>query len=142
MNPEEQRPVEMNRRDFVFVSLAAAACVGCQGVGAGGGSTTGAVKTIDAGPVASYAADGVYSNYRTLGFFVIRRGGNLEALSSICTHRRCTVSAETDQSFYCECHGSTFDPAGKVTEGPAQRNLPVLTTSTNAEGHLIVNVPA
>ena len=50
------------------------------------------------------------------------------------------LKAERDYSFYCRCHGSTFDPGGKVTEGPATRNLPVLPT-TNSQGHLIVKVP-
>ncbi len=144
MNKDDLPNPAMNRRDFILVSVAAATAAGCQGV-AGGGSpaagTTGAARTIDAGPAGNYSADGVYTNFRDLGFFIIRRGGKLEALSSICTHRQCKLDAEPDRTFYCHCHGSTFDPNGKVTEGPATRNLPVLPTSTNEAGHLIVQVP-
>jgi nitrite reductase/ring-hydroxylating ferredoxin subunit len=139
MTHEEEPDTGMKRREFILVSLAAAAAAGCQGVG--GGAATGAMKTIDAGPAASYAADGVYSNFRSLGFFIIRRGGKLEALSSICTHRSCVLTPEDDQSFYCHCHGSEFDPNGKVTDGPATRDLPVLSTSIDASGRLVVTVP-
>ncbi len=95
---------------------------------------------VDAGLASAYAKDGVYSEFRSVGFFVIRRGSQLTALSSYCTHRHCKLDAEQDRTFYCPCHGSTFDPAGKVTEGPATRDLPVLATSTDARGHLMVTV--
>ena len=141
MSHEQEPDPGMKRREFILVSLAAAACAGCQGVGGGGAASSGAIKTVDAGPAANYAVDGVYSNFRSLGFFIIRRGGKLEALSSICTHRRCILDADSDQSFYCHCHGSEFDPNGKVTDGPATRDLPVLNSSMDASGHLLVTVP-
>ena len=105
----------------------------------GTGSGSGNAQTIDAGPATNYAADGVYPNFRDLGFFIVRRGGNLEALSSTCTHRRCKLNVDTDNSFYCHCHGSTFDPDGKVTDGPATRNLPLFQITTDASGHLLVH---
>ena len=85
--------------------------------------------------------DGVVTSFRDQGFFLIRRAGQTVALSSICTHRQCKVSPEPDRSFYCDCHGSTFDPAGKVTHGPATRDLPLLETHVDARGHLLVTVP-
>jgi len=131
----------MTRREFLV--LTAAACAGCTAVNNGtkpsGG--TGETRNLDAGPAGRYAADGLYNEFRDQGFFVIRKGGQLIALSSYCTHRRCKLTAEPDRSFYCECHGSTFDPGGKVTEGPATRNLPVLSSFTDGQGHLIVKVP-
>jgi Rieske Fe-S protein len=83
----------------------------------------------------------VYGHFRDQGFFVIRKGEQLFALSSICTHRTCKLDAESDRSFFCACHGSTFDPSGKVTEGPARRDLPTLTSVTNENGQLLVTVP-
>jgi Rieske Fe-S protein len=139
MSQEAESNPGMKRRDFILVSLTAAAAAGCQGV-SGGAAKTGSMKTFDAGPASNYAADGVYPNFRSLGFFIIRRGGKLEALSSICTHRSCVLTAEDDQSFYCHCHGSAFDPNGKVTDGPATRDLPVLSISIEG-GHLLVSVP-
>jgi cytochrome b6-f complex iron-sulfur subunit len=95
---------------------------------------------VDAGLASAYANDGVYSQFRSLGFFIIRRGSQLTALASNCTHRKCKLDAEPDRTFYCPCHGSTFDPAGKVTEGPAKRDLPVFATTTDPRGHLLVSV--
>ncbi len=100
------------------------------------------VQAIDAGPVSNYAAEGVYDAYRDLGFFVVRKAGRLFAISSICTHRRVTLTAKHDCSFYCKRHGSTFDPGGHVTKGPASHDLPVLATSTNGSGHLLVTLKA
>jgi Rieske Fe-S protein len=97
-------------------------------------------KTVDAGLASSYAADGVYEGFRFHGFFLVRRGGKLMAISSICTHRVCKLTAEPDRSFYCDCHGSTFDPNGKVTQGPAKRDLPVYPVHTDERGHVIVVV--
>jgi Rieske Fe-S protein len=142
MDHREQSPAIIKRRDFILLGFVAAAGAGCQGIGGGASSTdAGHGKTIDAGPGAYYSKDGVYTDFCSLGFFIVRRGDKLEALSSICTHRKCKLTAEPDHSFYCECHGSTFNPDGKVTEGPARRDLPILTTFTNDIGHLMVTVP-
>ncbi len=101
-----------------------------------------AARPVNAGPAGNYAADGVYGRYRDLGFFLVRKGDRLFALSAICTHRRCKLKAEADRSFRCPCHGSTFDADGHVTAGPAKRDLPVFTTSVDEQGNLVVTVPA
>src|SRR3954466_5967768 len=109
--------MELDRREFVALTVgAAAACAaalaaGCQ---ASGGKATGtaqgkgAQSGLDVGPVSDYTSDGVYDRFRQRGCFVIRRQGKLTALSSICTHRTCVLSAMADQSFHCPCHGSRF----------------------------------
>ena len=124
------------RREFLMLTAAAV-----------GGSAldllaSGPAQTVDAGPAGNFAADGVYDTYKDIGFFIVRRGGQLYALSSICTHRNVTLKAESDCTFYCKRHGSTFSPNGQVTKGPAKHNLPVLSTSVNESGHLLVKVPA
>jgi Rieske Fe-S protein len=126
----------MNRRKFLILAATCAAITNPNNAKA-----RTAEQLIDAGPLSKYASDGVYDGFRDLGFFVIRKGENLTALSSYCTHEKCKLKAEHDHSFYCRCHGSTFDPGGKVTQGPATRNLPSLTTS-NDKGHLVVKVPS
>ena len=41
-----------------------------------------------------------------------------------CTHMGCKASwNESEQSFYCPCHGSKFDKNGKVITGPATKDL-------------------
>lgn len=126
----------MNRRQFLALA-GTVVTAGCTAV-----SPSQEARVVDAGPAAAYAAEGVYNKFRDEGFFLVRRNGKLAALSSYCTHRKCKLTAEPDRSFYCQCHGSTFDPAGTVTEGPAKRNLPVLSIATDVRGHLVVTVSA
>ena len=129
----------VNRREFLLLTAAFAA--GCRSMENTGVLPTTKERVVNAGPAGNYAADGVYVAFRNQGFFIIRRGEKLFALSSICTHRKCKLDAEPDHSFYCPCHGSTFDASGHVTEGPARRDLPVLATSVNESGQLLVRVP-
>jgi Rieske Fe-S protein len=125
----------IHRRQFLILAAAGAAALHPKSVYASHPE-----QLIDAGPLSKYSSDGLYDAFRDLGFFVIRKGDKLIALSSSCTHRKCTLKAERDHSFYCKCHGSTFDPGGKVTEGPATRDLPAFAT-INEKGHLLVKVP-
>jgi glycine/D-amino acid oxidase-like deaminating enzyme/nitrite reductase/ring-hydroxylating ferredoxin subunit len=65
------------------------------------------------------------------GGAVIRRGlskiavyrdqsGNLHERSAVCPHLGCIVAWNTTESSWdCPCHGSRFDPDGKVLNGPA-----------------------
>ena len=59
-------------------------------------------------------------------------------LSPICTHRGCTVEIEGPR-LVCPCHGSTYDRAGRVVQGPAQRSLTRYPTSLSAEGVVIID---
>jgi cytochrome b6-f complex iron-sulfur subunit len=132
--------MDINRRQFLILTAATVA-TGCHALNDGSGSnTTHTERVVDAGPADNYAADGVYTNFHDQGFFVIRNGEKLFALSAICTHRKCRLIAEPNRSFYCKCHGSTFDPSGKVTLGPAKRDLPVLPSFVNEQGQLLVTV--
>ena len=128
----------MNRRQFLVLTAAAVVGTGCNTVENGGSAAGGKERVVNAGPVGDYATDGVYGRFRDEGFFVVRHGEKLFALSAICTHRKCKLIAEPDRSFYCKCHGSTFDPVGHVTAGPARRDLPVLPTSVDENGQLLV----
>jgi Rieske Fe-S protein len=129
----------MTRREFLI--LAAAATAGCRSVTDHGNPAITHERVVNAGPIANYAADGVYRNFRDTGFFVIRQGDKLFALSAICTHKRCKLIAEKSRSFYCPCHGSTFDPNGHVTQGPAKRDLSILKTVISEKSELVVTVP-
>ena len=129
----------LTRRQFLLLTAGLAA--GCQSPGPAGTSAPSPGGMVSAGPAADYAAEGVYTRFQNQGFFLIRRDGRLFALSSICTHRKCKLKAERDHSFYCPCHGSTFDPAGHVTEGPARHDLPELPVTVDAHDRLQVTLP-
>jgi 3-phenylpropionate/trans-cinnamate dioxygenase ferredoxin reductase component len=50
--------------------------------------------------------------------------GTLRALSPVCTHLRCLVEwNQAARTWDCPCHGSRFDPEGRVIRGPAKRPL-------------------
>jgi Rieske Fe-S protein len=50
--------------------------------------------------------------------------GGLHARSAVCPHLSCIVHWNPgEQSWDCPCHGSRFDPYGKVLNGPAMSDL-------------------
>jgi nucleotide-binding universal stress UspA family protein/nitrite reductase/ring-hydroxylating ferredoxin subunit len=54
--------------------------------------------------------------------------GRPVALSRKCTHLGCSVQWNPSLGTWdCPCHGSRFDPRGKVIQGPAQRDLDEIT---------------
>jgi cytochrome b6-f complex iron-sulfur subunit len=91
---------------------------------------------------------GLASNYppgsRTLlpqvPAILIHGDKGFSALSLVCTHLGCTVES-TPQGFACPCHGSRFDPLGKLLRGPAAKALTVLRLETSPDGkiHLFTN---
>ena len=47
-------------------------------------------------------------------------------VTGICTHLGCVPMAGGEsQGWVCPCHGSQFDLSGRVTKGPANRNLDI-----------------
>jgi Rieske Fe-S protein len=51
--------------------------------------------------------------------------GKLHRHSAVCTHLQCIVHwNDVEKSWDCPCHGSRFDPLGKVLMGPAIDDLP------------------
>ena len=70
---------------------------------------TGAVVTVGKKRIAAYRDE----------------AGALHQCSAICTHLYCIVNWNSaEKSWDCPCHGSRFDPYGKVMNGPAISPLP------------------
>lgn len=73
-----------------------------------------------------------------------RAADGIVAYSAVCTHTGCEVGSflADEQTLYCECHQSRFDPRdeARVTDGPAPRSLPALPLAI-AEGRLTVSGP-
>ncbi len=75
---------------------------------------------------------------------VIRRGikkiavyrddrGDIHERSAVCTHLYCVVSWNSaERTWDCPCHGSRFDPYGRVVNGPAITPLSELETEVPA----------
>jgi cytochrome b6-f complex iron-sulfur subunit len=75
-------------------------------------------------------------------FFIVRQNPTVFlTLSSICTHRGCTVEAKNDR-FECPCHGSRYSRFGDVIRGPAEEPLRRYRTALLANGRtLVIDVP-
>ena len=67
----------------------------------------------------------------SVGDVLVARTGDaaFTALSSICTHETCAITAYSGTTFVCPCHGSQFDASGKVLVGPARTSLRQYTTA-------------
>ena len=55
-------------------------------------------------------------------YLLVLEDGGFAALSSVCTHRGCTVDPG-GPGLSCPCHGSQYDREGRVMRGPANRAL-------------------
>jgi cytochrome b6-f complex iron-sulfur subunit/menaquinol-cytochrome c reductase iron-sulfur subunit len=60
--------------------------------------------------------------------WLVRRGGDVVALSAVCPHLGCSIDAAPDGSFACPCHTSTFAADGAKTGGPTPRGMDPLAT--------------
>lgn len=50
-------------------------------------------------------------------------------LNAVCTHLGCVVPwSVAENKFICPCHGSQYDPTGKVVRGPAPLSLALVHT--------------
>ncbi len=68
-------------------------------------------------------------------YVIAQEDGSYVALSSECTHLKCTVELEGAR-IVCPCHGSTFDRGGDVLVGPAERPLDRYPTRLGEDGVL------
>jgi cytochrome b6-f complex iron-sulfur subunit len=71
--------------------------------------------------------------------FIGRDEHGLYAISAICTHLGCQVK-QARQGFECPCHGSQFDNAGRVTQGPASQPLARAALSVDSEGRVVIDL--
>jgi Rieske Fe-S protein len=138
--------MELNRRQLVIATVAAAAC-GCLCDAAevfagpttspakGAGASTGG---IDVGEIKDYPGDGAFEKYaKNDKIMVIRSGDKIYATSAICTHKRCTLNGKpTEMS--CRCHNSHFSLAGDPKGGPARQPLARYAIALR-DGHIFVD---
>jgi cytochrome b6-f complex iron-sulfur subunit len=79
-----------------------------------------------------------------LRLVVLRRpGGELVALSMVCTHWGCDVDWDKSAArFDCPCHGSKFDAMGQVLEGPADEPLATYPVTESDTGVTVLLQPS
>ena len=64
--------------------------------------------------------EGTAVRFSTAAFdgFVVNDGGDVRALSSVCTHMGCTLQYRPQwQDLRCPCHGASFDLSGQLANG-------------------------
>ncbi|HEY9597507.1 MAG TPA: Rieske 2Fe-2S domain-containing protein [Cyanophyceae cyanobacterium] len=60
----------------------------------------------------------------------------------VCTHLGCTVGWNQEQNrFICPCHGSQYDPVGRVVHGPAGKPLPLVTVLVKQDQIRLIDKP-
>lgn len=61
--------------------------------------------------------------------------GMVHAVDAACTHIRCTVKWNTsERSWDCPCHGSRFQPDGRMLTGPARKDLARVRIKGHTDG--------
>lgn len=79
---------------------------------------------------------GTARQFEEKNIFAFGDSEGIYAISAVCTHLGCIVNRTADGKFDCPCHGSKFDPNGRVTAGPAPRGLEWIEIRQAANGLL------
>jgi menaquinol-cytochrome c reductase iron-sulfur subunit len=73
--------------------------------------------------------DGWRENQISPVIYLVKKAGQVQALSAICPHLGCTVPWDAGRKeFVCPCHGGAFGPDGAYISGPPLRGLDALET--------------
>lgn len=73
------------------------------------------------------------------GIALVRAGDVIDAVSLTCTHLGCAITQAGD-GFICPCHGSRFNSAGRVLNGPAQNPLARYALKVTDDRQVIVDI--
>lgn len=142
LSPRFDVPAE--RRDFLGIAAigSAATAIGVAGIGAARLPMPSVFPEADMqvklGPTSQFLGVPVtpVAEHR---LWIYSDSNGLFAISAVCTHLGCVVQSQGEDGFFCPCHGSRFDRAGKPTAGPAPGPLHYLKLSLSPDGQLVVN---
>ncbi|MBW4519822.1 MAG: ubiquinol-cytochrome c reductase iron-sulfur subunit [Scytolyngbya sp. HA4215-MV1] len=97
---------------------------------------------IPVGTVAQMDQQGFLSNKQSAAGAVIvvrdpKQANKIVALSSVCTHKGCTVEWQKNQALLtCPCHNSAFGIDGSVKKAPATK--PLATFAAKIDGDMVL----
>lgn len=75
-------------------------------------------------------------------FVLTRDGSRFYAVGADCTHAGCLLTAfPSTRVTTCSCHGSRFNPDGRVVRGPATEPLPTFDVQEVEPGVLSIELP-
>jgi len=95
---------------------------------AGSPSIFPAVRWYDAGPLTAFK-EGIPVRFQAgaVGTYLVRKGGSVAGLSSVCTHLPCELNWQSSaQQLNCPCHNVAFDTDGFQITSPESYPLPPL----------------
>jgi nitrite reductase/ring-hydroxylating ferredoxin subunit len=130
---------QTTRREFV--TAAATACALCTlcGTDAFGARVQPKEGEVAVGETSDYAKDGVFDKYaKDEQVILVRHKDKLYACSGLCTHKTAQLKV-VDGQIRCPSHGSRFAEDGKVTKGPARKDLPRFAIKTDSAGKITVD---
>jgi cytochrome b6-f complex iron-sulfur subunit len=147
---------DLSRRDFIRQSTVLGACACCFGTltliescstsGKTSSTTVLDEKSIVETPGKITIAKSAFGGQKyvkvTSGKFAqpifvnTNADGTYTAVLMLCTHKGCDLKA-SDGKLICPCHGSQFDTAGHVLNGPAKTDLQTFQVSAD-EQHVIL----
>lgn len=135
-----------DRRAFLGLSLGAAVCAasGCASIASVPLSVVGGRVRVMPRDHPALEGPGGFLKIRPDGWelplYLLRDdGGELVALSPLCTHLGCVVEVE-GRALVCPCHGSTYALGGDVVRGPAERPLRRFPIVLEPDGALRIDV--
>jgi cytochrome b6-f complex iron-sulfur subunit len=144
MLPSEENKTsesQLGRRGFLLslgwalLGLAFAGMAWMSGRFLGGPRTRSDPQPANFGPPQSHAVGAVAKSERVV---LLRDDAGFWAVNAVCPHLGC--QPEFDESrrlFICPCHGSRFDPEGRLLAGPAPRGLSLAALHLDAQEALI-----
>ena len=143
------RDPRLSRRSMLGVSAAALLAGPCAaGLSGCGGATSPTLTQSVSVPLADHPDlqnEGVWVRLSPrdipydFSIYVRNEGGGVyRAISGYCDHESCDAS-RNGAGFRCPCHGAAWDQDGRLTLGPARRDL--ITFDTEFDGQVVTVLP-
>jgi Rieske Fe-S protein len=104
------------------------------------GSTATCSGSVNAGPASAIALNTAQNiTQSTADFWLCRDSKGLYALDNYCPHRGCNVNLQTDNTFYCYCHGAQFGLDGSRLNTVSPSPMFHLAVCIDGSGNAIVD---